>query len=115
MPFSNLGAFDVMDILQNIVSYAIMAAIIILVLRILFTRLFTRTVTVKAKVIDKEADTYNAVSQYPTHNTTTNYVVAFYTGARTLRFCTSVFVFDSVNIGDVGVLKFKGDRIISFE
>lgn len=115
MAVDQLDASEIYTIFENIFGVVFLIAVIVLVVRVIFKDLFARTVTVRAKVVDKEANTYNRVSNLPTHGTTTDYVVAFYTGARTLRFKTSVFVFDSVNIGDEGTLKFNGDRIISFE
>lgn len=115
MAVDQLDASEIYTIFEDVLGKVLLIAVIVLVARVIIKSFATKTVTVKAKVVDKEADTYNVVSKMPTHSTTTDYVIAFYTGARTLRFRTSVYVYDSVNIGDEGTLKFKGDRIISFE
>jgi hypothetical protein len=58
--------------------------------------------------------TYKPVRKIAIPGTITDYIVVFYANGKTLRFKTSVWVYDSVEKGETGILKYKGNKFISY-
>lgn len=74
-----------------------------------------KPVTVRARVLDKTATNRVAISSCGPSRTVTDYVVVFGCGSKTVRFLTSVWFYDSVEVNEVGTLTYQGDRVIGFE
>ena len=84
-----------------------------LVIKKLICNRYAPIKTVKAEVFDKyEADT---ATKYPGAFNRKRYVVVFKTKDTKLSFDVSEFSYNNYRIKDKGTLRYKGNRIISFE
>jgi hypothetical protein len=70
---------------------------------------------VKAKPVDKYFNTYYRYSRLQGATPKTDYIIVFDVGGKTKRFQVSPFVYDSIQKGENGALKYKGSRFIEFE
>lgn len=109
------GQNIVLFIVETALPWLVVLAILIGVIRRFWRDRLSKTIKVKASVIDKISDDYQAVIPNGYPHTRTDYILVFSAGNRVLRFMTSVWIFDSVKKGDTGTLKYKGNRLISFE
>lgn len=95
--------------------FVLAAAVVWGVLRKLIKNVFGKMQTAGAKVLDKYTTSHEAVSNVGPARTMTDCVVVFDVGGRTMRFLTSMWIYDSIRKGEKGVLKYKGDRLVSFD
>jgi hypothetical protein len=113
-----MQSFELLNFVNSIESLIFTLLFIIIFIGIglnFFKNCFGKTITVKAKIIDKLATTYKTTSLNPNSSTVTDYVIVFYAKGKSIRFKTSVWLYDSVKKGQIGILKYKGIRLISFE
>ena len=68
--------------------------------------------TVKAEVCDKYIS--DAVSKYPLSFRRGHYIVVFKTDSERLSFSVSEFSYVNYRISEKGILKYKGNKLISF-
>lgn len=85
----------------------------ILIIRKIITNKFSTVKTAKAKVVDKYKP--DIVSNYPGTFKSERYIVVFATKDKKLSFDVSEFSYDNYKINEKGTLKYKGNKIISFQ
>lgn len=69
--------------------------------------------SVKAVVVDKHS--YSTAAPHSPSGTDTSYIVVFLVNGKRKRFFVSPFTYDGYRVGEKGILKYKGSRLISFE
>ena len=106
---------EIVNLIEQITSI-LLALIIIIGCGYRLVSKFTEKVnTANARVLDKMTTTYRTASIYAPKSVTTIYIVIFYVNGKTIKFRTSVWLYDSIEKGEVGILKYKGDKLLSFK
>jgi len=100
-------------VLQIFVGILFLVILIGLVIR-LFKDYAGKTKTVMATLANKSDFSYEVVSKFGSSEKT-NYTLTFEFEGITKEFSVSYFVYDSFEIGESGILKFKGNRYIDFQ
>jgi len=102
-----------MSVVISILSIALFLLCWVLIIKKLIWSRITPLKSVRAEVIDKYR--INKFSKYPGTFKMENCVIVFSAGDKELAFAVSEFSYDNYRIGEKGMLKYKGNRIISFE
>lgn len=105
---------DIVTLIEELGGFLLFLLFIIGISIKIIKNYLEKAITIKAKIIDKIATTYNAVSKIPFPGTITDNIIVFYANGKTLRFKTSIWLYDSVKKGETGILKYKGNKFISF-
>lgn len=100
-----------MDVIINILCVALFVVCWFLIIK-RYIPFKKSAVTVKATVCDKYK--YNPVSAYP-GTAKERYVVVFKTKTKKLSFVVSEYSFGNYRKNESGTLKYKGNKLISFE
>ncbi len=100
------------DNIIGIISVAIILIILALYLVEFLHSRYGKVKTVKATVIHKQ--TVETFSQYSGNGMHTKYCVTFQMGDKRRSFYVSEFSYRGYKIGESGMLKHKGSRIIDF-
>ena len=101
--------------LFEIFNYCLVIGILLLVLIIVIKLIRNRVlkpVGISATVIDKRKSSYTKYTPVPQQ--TADYIIVFSRGNKKLSFATSIWNYDSVKIGQQGVLRYRGNHMISF-
>jgi hypothetical protein len=101
---------------SNIPSYLIsglfLSIFVMIVIR--FIRNFiSKSIVISATVTDKKESQY--IRYTPAPEQITDYILIFKSGGKSLSFTTSFWNYDSVRIGDHGMLEYKGNHLIGFK
>ncbi len=101
----------------NIINYCITGLLLLLVLlaagRLIWSRL-AKAVTIPATVADKRQSSYTKYTPVP--QPVTDYILVFTTNnGKKLNFTTNSWNYEVIKKGDKGILKYRGNRFISFE
>ncbi len=75
--------------------------------------IFAPVKTEEAVVIDKH--TFETPSKYSPTGKQASYIVVFSVNGKRKRFYVSSFTYGGYRVGESGVLKYKGNKIIEFE
>lgn len=101
----------------NIINYCITGLLSLLVLLIvvrLIWSLLAKAVTVSATVTDKRKSSYTKYTPVP--QPVTDYILVFTANnGKKLNFTTNPWNYEVIKKGDKGILKYRGNRFISFE
>lgn len=101
-----------------VIEYIIPALFVGLYLLIIIRFVMNKVAPVKsveAKVIDKQKFTKEVVAKVYMGGTTERCVVTFLAGNKRLSFFVSEFSYDGYELGETGILKYRGNNIIDFE
>lgn len=98
--------------ISQIIISIFFAIIVIGIVYRLCKNVFSKEIIVDSVVFDKHT---TSTRHLPSGKTTTKYIVVFDCKDKTISFFTSFWVFDSVKIGEKGILTYKGNRFISFD
>jgi hypothetical protein len=108
------GLSNIVSIVQEAIMTLLFLIIFVGIARKFIKNYFSKSIAVNAKVIDKIATTFQTASSYAPKSKATDYVIVFYANGKTIRFKTSIWIYDSVKKGETGLLKYTGTRLISF-
>ena len=99
-------------IINTILMVLFLLCWILVIAKIIINK-FSPVKTVKAEVVDKYKP--DIVSNYHGTFKPKRYIVVFATKDKRLSFDVSEFSYNNYKINDKGTLKYKGNRIISFQ
>lgn len=106
---------NVMQYISQALIFLLVAVIALGLIRKFFSDYLGKVKTAEAKVLDKYAANHQMVSNVAPAHIKTNYVVVFDVQGKTMRFLTSVWVYESVSKNEKGILSYKGNRFIDFK
>ena len=102
-----------MDNVINLFSVIIILLFWFCLLKKLMWNIIAPIKSVKAEIVDKYK--YNIVSKHPGIFNSERYIVVFKTKDKKLLFVVSEFSYGNYKIKEKGILKYKGEKIISFQ
>ena len=97
----------------NIMAIALLVLCWILIAKRFLVNQFAPVKSVKAEVFDKYQS--NTVSRIPRIYKREQYIVVFAAKEKKLSFCVSEFSYGDYKVKDKGTLKYRGNKIISFD
>ncbi len=110
-----MNFIDIISMIPNLLFSLFFLLLFIGIIMRVYKNYFKKAVIVKAKVIDKYETSYEKSSRSEPARIITDYVVVFDINGQTVKFRTTVWIYNSVRKGDNGILKYKGNRIIEFQ
>lgn len=97
----------------NILAVAFIIVFWFFVIKRIIFSIVAPVKTVKAQVADKYIT--DVISKYPKTYRTQNYVVVFKTKTKKFLFVVSEYSYNNYRINEMGTLKYKGNKLISFD
>jgi len=103
--------YQIIQLISNFITIGFILLVFVTVIKQVWN-MVSKPVEATATVIDRRESSYTKYTPAPIQ--ATDYIIVFKSGDKSLSFSTSIWNYDAVKKGQHGILKYKGNHMISF-